>query len=152
MTSASRIFKVMRKAGDNTISNIVYLTVQSTNPLIFKASDKLYLSKDLYILSDDIVVERLKVGTKVLAFTFDDSQKYFIHQTNDDTKIKREVIDNTSSGSSIDMLSAKQGKLLNTELLNLKSRVSTLDQKVNQILTTLDDYGTRITALENKVN
>ena len=50
------------------------------------------------------------------------------------------------------MLSAKQGKLLNTEIMNLKSRVSTLEQKVNQILTTLDDYGTRITALENKVN
>lgn len=152
MTSANRIFKVMRKAGDNTISNIVYLTVQSTNPLVFKASDKLYLSKEFYILSDDIVVERLKVGTKVLAFTFDDAQKYFIHQTNDDTKIKREVIDDTNSDSPIDMLSAKQGKVLNTEIINLKSRVSILEQKVSQILTTLDDYDTRITTLENKVN
>ena len=151
MGSANRIFKVMQKSGTNTISTIAYLTVYTINPLVFKASDKLYLSEEFYVLSDDIVVDRLKVGTKVLAFTFDDGQKYFIQQTNDYSVIKREVIDDVDSDSSIDMLSAKQGKLLNTEITNLKARVSTLETQVSQILTTLENHETRLTAIETKL-
>lgn len=151
MGSANRIFKVMQKSGTNTISTIAYLTVYTVNPLVFKASDKLYLSEEFYVLSDDIVVDRLKVGTKVLAFTFDDGQKYFIHQTNDYSVIKREVIDGVGSDSPIDMLSAKQGKLLNTEITNLKARVSTLETQVSQILTTLENHETRLTAIETKL-
>lgn len=151
MGSANRIFKVMQKSGTNTISTIAYLTVYTINPLIFKANDKLYLSEEFYVLSDDIVVDRLKVGTKVLAFTFDDGQKYFIHQTNDNNVIKRKVINSVNSDSSIDMLSAKQGKLLNTEITNLKARVSTLETQVSQILTTLENHETRLTAIETKL-
>lgn len=151
MSSTNRIFKVIRGAGTNTISNVVYLTVQSISPLVFKVSDKLYLSSEFYILSDDIIVERLKVGTKVLAFTFDDSQKYFIHQPIDNTVIKREVIDGVGSNSGIDMLSANQGRILNNEIINLKARVSKLEQQVSEIFTTLDEHNTRIAALESKI-
>lgn len=151
MSSTNRIFKVIRGAGTNTISNVVYLTVQSISPLVFKVSDKLYLSSEFYILSDDIIVERLKVGTKVLAFTFDDSQKYFIHQPIDNTIIKREVIDGVGSNSGIDMLSANQGRILNNEIINLKARVSKLEQQVSEIFTTLDEHNTRIAALESKI-
>lgn len=151
MSSTNRIFKVIRGAGTNTISNVVYLTVQSISPLVFKVSDKLYLSSEFYILSDDIIVERLKVGTKVLAFTFDDSQKYFIHQPIDNTIIKREVIDGVGSNSGIDMLSANQGRILNNEIINLKARVSKLEQQVSEIFTTLDEHNTRIATLESKI-
>lgn len=150
--SANRILKIIQKSGTDTISEKVYLTVQSTTPLVFKLDDKLSITKEFYLLSDDIVIDRLAIGDKVIALTFNDGQCYFIHQSATNKIIKRDVINTLNSNSDIDMLSAKQGKLLNEEITNLKSRVGALEQEVIQINATLENYNTRITTLENKLN
>ena len=111
-TGANRILKIMQKSGKNTISSVVFLTVNSLNPLTFKLDDRLVITKEFYILSDDIILNRLNVGIKLLAFTFNDGQCYFIHQTVDDNIIKTKIIDNLDDDSII-MLDNEVANLVN---------------------------------------
>lgn len=80
---ASRLFKLMQNSGTDTISEVVYLTITSTSPLIFNLENRFDITDDFYILSDDIVKSKLSVGDKVLAFTFNSGQCYFIQQALD---------------------------------------------------------------------
>lgn len=162
-TGANRILKVMQKSGKNTISSAVFLTVNSLNPLTFKLDDRLVITKEFYILSDDIILSRLAVGIKLLAFTFNDGQCYFIHQTVDDNIIKTKIIDNLTDDSIIDSLSARQGKLLNIRvaqleednisnkrrLTNLENRMTSAESNIESINNKLVDLESRVTTLES---
>ena len=59
---ASRILNIMKNSGKNTISVKSFVTVTSLEPLTFKLEDKLTLTSEFYVLSDDIIKERLVIG------------------------------------------------------------------------------------------
>lgn len=155
-SGANRILKVMQKSGKNTISSAVFLTVNSLNPLTFKLDDKLILTSQFYILSDDIILERLKVGQKLVAFSFNDGQCYFIHQSVDGSIIKTKIIDNLKDNSIIDSLSARQGKLLGErvfgleeELIAVKNRLTAVENRVTTAENDIDNLESRVSTLEN---
>ena len=157
-SGANRILKVMQKSGKNTISSAVFLTVNSLNPLTFKLDDRLVITKQFYILSDDIILSRLKVGIKLLAFTFNDGQCYFIHQTVDDNIIKTKIIDNLNDDSTIDSLSARQGKLLGIRVNNLeddntsnKRRLSSLEGRMSSAESDINSINEKLSKLESRV-
>lgn len=77
---AGRIFKIMQKTNVDTVSEVVYLTVKSTSPLILNLENRFDITSDFYILNDEIVPSKISVGDKLLAFTFNDGQCYFIQQ------------------------------------------------------------------------
>lgn len=155
-SGANRILKIMKNSGKNTISHRAFITVASLNPLTFKLDDKLILTSQFYILSDDIILERLKVGQKLVAFSFNDGQCYFIHQSVDNSIIKTKIIDNLNDNSTIDSLSAKQGKILGErvfdleeELIAVKNRLTKVENKMIDAELNIDDLNTRVTNLEN---
>lgn len=154
---ASRILNVMKHSGKNTISNRAFVIINSLSPLTFKLDDKLILTSQFYVLSDDIIVERLQVGQKLLAFSFNDGQCYFIHQSVDNSIIKTKIIDNLNDTSIIDSLSARQGKLLGERVLGLeeelrliKNRLNQVESRMSQAELDIDNLDTRVTNLENK--
>lgn len=149
-TGANRILKVMQKSGKNTISSAVFLTVNSLNPLTFKLDDRLVITKEFYILSDDIILSRLAVGIKLLAFTFNDGQCYFIHQTVDNNIIKTKIIDNLTDDSIIDSLSARQGKLLGIRVKTLEDEVVGAKRRITNLENRMSTAENNINALENK--
>lgn len=156
-SGASRILQVMKHSGKNTISNRAFVVVNSLNPLNFKLDDKLILTSDFYVLSDDIIKERLQVGQKLLAFSFNDGQCYFIHQSVDNSIIKTKIIDNLNDESIIDSLSARQGKLLGERVLGLeeelrivKNRLTAVENRMSDAEYDIDDLDSRVTNLENK--
>lgn len=151
-TGANRILKVMQKSGKNTISAKVFLTVNSLNPLTFKLDDRLVITKEFYILSDDIILSRLSLGVKLLAFTFNDGQCYFIHQSVDDNIIKTKIIDNLNDDSIIDSLSAKQGKLLGIRVTELEEEVVNAKHRLSILENRMDTAETNIRDLQNKTN
>lgn len=65
---ASRIFKFMQTAGTDTVSEVVYLTVKSSNPLIFNLESRFDITSDFYILSDQIVKSKLTIRYKSCGF------------------------------------------------------------------------------------
>lgn len=157
-SGASRILSLMKTSPKNTISSKTYLTVHSLNPLTFKLDDKLILPSEFYVLSDDIIVSRLQVGQKLLAFSFNDGQCYFIHQTVDGNIIKTKIIDNTNDNSIIDSLSANQGRLLADRLLQLenemiavKRRVNSLENRMDSVETNINELDSRVSSLESKI-
>lgn len=143
-SGANRILNVMKHSGKNTISQRAFVVVTTLNPLTFKLDDKLILTSQFYVLSDDIIEERLKVGQKLLAFSFNDGQCYFIHQSVDNSNIKTKIVDNLNDTSIIDSLSANQGKLLG-------KRVYTLEQEMIEVKRRLTDAENNITDLTNRV-
>lgn len=151
-TGANRILKVMQKSGKNTISSTVFLTVNSLNPLTFKLDDRLVITKEFYILSDDIILSRLAIGIKLLAFTFNDGQRYFIHQTVDNTIIKTKIIDNLIDDSIIDSLSARQGKLLGIRVTDLENEMTGAKKRITALENRVSDDENKITTLQNKTS
>ena len=152
---ANRILKVMQKSGKNTISSVVFLEVNSLSPLTFQLDDRLTITKEFYILSDDIILERLKLGTKLLAFTFNDGQCYFIHQAVDNSIIKTKIIDNLNDSSIIDSLSANQGRLLGhrvndleNELVQVKNRLNTIENRLDTAESAISNLDSRVSTLE----
>ena len=162
-SGANRILNIMKYSGKNTISHRAFVTVNSLNPLTFKLDDKLILTTQFYILSDDILLERLKVGQKLVAFSFNDGQCYFIHQSVDNSIIKTKIIDNLNDNSTIDSLSARQGKLLGERVLgleeelivvknrltNAENRLTNAENRINTVEYTLDNLESRVSTLEN---
>lgn len=155
-SGANRILKIMKSSGKNTISHRAFITVASLNPLTFKLDDKLILTSQFYILSDDIILERLRVGQKLVAFSFNDGQCYFIHQSVDNSIIKTKIIDNLNDNSTIDSLSAKQGKILGErvlgleeELIAVKNRLTQVENRMTDAESNITDLNTRVTNLEN---
>lgn len=127
--SASRLFKLMQKSGTDTISEIVYLTLKSKNPLIFNLENRLDITKDFISFDDNILLEKLNIGDTVQATTFNNGQMYFIQQGLK-KKIKAEIIDNLTSTSNIDSLSAKQGSVLLDKINALERRVEALERRI----------------------
>lgn len=157
-SGASRILSLMKTSPKNTISSKTYLTVHSLNPLTFKLDDKLILTSEFYVLSDDIIVSRLQVGQKLLAFSFNDGQCYFIHQTVDGNIIKTKIIDNTNDNSIIDSLSANQGRLLagrvlqlENEMVTVKKRVTSLENRMDSAETNINELDSRVSNLESRI-
>lgn len=155
-TGAHRILNVMKHSGKNTISHRAFVIVTSLDPLTFRLDDKLVLTSNFYVLSDDIIKERLQVGQKLLAFSFNDGQCYFIHQSVDGSIIKTKIIDNLNDDSIIDSLSARQGKLVGGRVLNLeneleiiKNRLNSVENRMTNAESDIDDLDTRVTSLEN---
>lgn len=158
INGASRILNIMKSVPKNTVSVKTFVTVHSVSPLTFKLDDKLILTSEFYVLSDDIIKSRLAVGQKLLAFSFNDAQCYFIHQAIDKSKIKMKLIDNLNDPSIIDALTANQGKVIGerlydieTELPTIKSRLSSLESQVANIKSQITDLDSRITVLEQKI-
>ena len=151
-TGANRILKVMQNSGKNTISSKVFLTVNSLTPLTFKLDDRLVITKEFYILSDDIILSRLTLGVKLLAFTFNDGQCYFIHQAVDNNIIKTKIIDNLNDDSNIDSLSAKQGKLLGIRVTELEEEIIGAKRRLSNLETRMSNAESNITTLQNRVN
>ncbi len=157
-SGASRILNLMKTSPKNTISSKTYLTVHSLNPLTFKLDDKLILTSEFYVLSDDIIISRLAVGQKLLAFSFNDNQCYFIHQTVDGNIIKTKIIDNTNDNSIIDSLSANQGRLLagrvlqlENEMIAIKQCVTNLENRMTTAENDINDLDNRVLSLESKI-
>lgn len=155
-TGAHRILNVMKHSGKNTISHRAFVIVTSLDPLTFRLDDKLVLTSNFYVLSDDIIKERLQVGQKLLAFSFNDGQCYFIHQSVDGSIIKTKIIDNLNDNSTIDSLSAKQGKILGErvfdleeELIAVKNRLTQVENRMTDAESNITDLNTRVTNLEN---
>lgn len=140
---ASRIFKLMQNAGTDTVSEMVYLTVKSTNPLIFNLEDRLDITEEFYVLNDNIIKERLNIGDVLTATTFNNGQKYLINQGLK-KDMRRKIVDNLSSTSDIDGLSANQGRILLQIVNELKNKVDTLQNEVG----TLQE---KISEIENKI-
>lgn len=129
---ASRIFNVMRKSGTNTISEIVYLTVRSTNPLTLSLDDRLILNENFVILSDSIDKNKLSVGDKLLATSFNDGQRYFVNQAvSSKNGLKSGVVDDLTSSSTTDSLSANQGRIIKQLIDNLDERLKKLEPSDN---------------------
>lgn len=129
---ASRIFNFMKNAGTNTISEVVYVNVKSINPLIFNLENRLNITSEFYVLSDEIITSKLKIGDRLTAFTFNDGQCYFIQQCLN-SNVKAEVIDDLSSSSSVDSLSANQGAILKQMILDLKIEVEQLEERITEL-------------------
>lgn len=147
---AHRILNVMKHSGKNTISHRAFVIVTSLDPLTFRLDDKLVLTSNFYVLSDDIIKERLQIGQKLLAFSFNDGQCYFIHQSVDNSIIKTKIIDNLNDNSTIDSLSAKQGKLLGDRVLSLETEVTNIKTRLSQAENDILDLKSRVSTLENR--
>lgn len=157
-SGASRILSLMKTSGKNTISTKSYVTVHSLSPLTLKLDDKLILTSEFYVLSDDIIISRLHVGQKLLAFSFNDGQCYFVHQTVDGNIIKTKIIDNTNDNSTIDSLSANQGRLLagrvlqlENEMIVVKQRLTSLESRMSNAETDIENIDNRVTSLESRI-
>ena len=156
-TGAHRILNVMKHSGKNTISHRAFVIITSLYPLTFRLDDKLVLTSNFYVLSDDIIKERLQIGQKLLAFSFNDGQCYFIHQSVDNSIIKTKIIDNLNDTSIIDSLSARQGKILGervlgleTELISVKNRLSNVESRITKAEADIDSLTSRVQTLENR--
>ena len=147
---ASRILNIMKNSGKNTISVKSFVTVTSLEPLTFKLEDKLTLTSEFYVLSDDIIKERLVIGQKFLAFSFNDGQCYFIHQSVDNSIVKSKIVDNLQDSSKIDSLSANQGKLLGDRVLSLETEVTNIKTRLLQAENDILDLKSRVSTLENR--
>ena len=154
---AHRILNVMKHSGKNTISHRAFVSINSLDPLTFRLDDKLVLTSNFYVLSDEIILERLEVGQKLLAFSFNDGQCYFIHQSVDNSIIKTKIIDNLNDTSIIDSLSARQGKILGervlsleTELISVKNRLTEVENRLTEEEADIDSLTSRVETLENR--
>ncbi len=127
--AASRILRVMQKTNKDTISEIVYLKVKQKNPLIVNLEDRMDITEDFLIFDDTIIKERIEVGDILTATTFNDGQRYLISQ-GFKKELKPKIINNLDTDSEIDMLSAKQGKVLNDKIKQLESKIAELESKI----------------------
>lgn len=128
---ASRLFKIMQNAGTDTISEVVSLTVKSLNPLVFNLDNRIDLTSEFYTLSNDVDRSRLRVGTKVMATTFNGGQNYYITQGND-----RDI---------------NKSYTLQQQLNELKSTISTMQTTISTQADTISSLETRLTTVEGKI-
>ena len=87
---ASRLFNVIKNTSEGTNLNpsqVVSLTVKSTNPLVFNRDDKLDITQDFCVFSKFVDISSLSVGDVITAFVFNDGQMYFIQQNDTDVDV-----------------------------------------------------------------
>lgn len=133
---ADKLFKIMQHSGTDTISELIGLTVKSVNPLELSNGDKLILTEDFIAFDNFIDKSKIQVGDKFSAISLNADQMYYIN-------------DIISSAVELDIY--KQ------ELIDLKSRVSSLENRMTvaethigaleDAIVSLDE---RVTALENR--
>ena len=113
----------MQKSGTDTISDMVGLTIKSTNPLQLTNGDTLILTEDFVFFNKQIDITKLSVGDKFSAITLSGDQMFYI----------TDVISSTNelykSNNEIDSLKSRIG-ILETSVSSLESRVSALESKV----------------------
>ena len=108
----NKIYKIMQNAGTDTISELLSLTVKSTNPLILTDSDKLLLTADFLYFDSYIDKSKIRVGDKFVATTYNGGQTYYIY-------------DIITSNQNID-------KYI-TQINSLKQRITSLEQRVTAL-------------------
>lgn len=83
MNGAEKIINAMKqvnKSNQPKQSEIVSLTVQSINPLIFTLENRLSITSEFYELSNLYDWSKLVVGDIVRAFSYNDGQTYYISE------------------------------------------------------------------------
>lgn len=155
--AASRIFKIMQNSGTDTVSEVVYLKVKSTNPLILNLEDRLDITEEFIVLSDSIIKDRIQIGDILTATTFNNGQTYLVSQGLK-KDLRRQVVDNLNSTSNIDNLSANQGRILYGYIEELRNTIqqqgeiiANLQQNVTSINSSISSLDSRVTALESKI-
>ena len=142
--SASRIFKIMQNAGTDTISEIVFLKVKTIKPLVFNLENRLDITEEFYILSENIVVDKLKKDDILTAITFNGGQVYLILQGLEKNfgqteELKDEIksiqsdlekIGDTVPKTDFDNL-AKRVQTAETKISTLEKKVTTIEKELN---------------------
>ena len=128
--ASNRLFNLMKKSGKDTISEVLSLTVKSTNPLQLFDGDKTILTKDFLIFSEHIDVDKITVGDKFLAITYNNGQVYYISDIISSAveinKYMEEIIDLKTSISSLETrMTAAEG-----DISSLDGRVSALEGRL----------------------
>lgn len=135
MDGAKRIINAMKaisSANQNSTSDIVSLTVQSTEPLIFRTENRLDINDKFYSLSKVENWNGLKKGDIVRAFKMNNGQSYYVN----------EILDGEGSSDNI--------KNIEETLIQLVEQVSIMSDEIEKINDKIDKLDKRVTALENK--
>lgn len=75
---ASRLFDVMSKAGTDTKSYLLSLTVSSINPIQLTDGDRLIIPEEFCVFTSFIDKTKISVNDKFLVLTFNEGQRYYI--------------------------------------------------------------------------
>ena len=127
--ASNRLFKLMQKSGTDTVSEVLSLTVKSTNPLQLFDGDKIILTKEFLVFSEHIDVDKITVGDKFLAITYNNGQIYYISDI---------------------ISSAVEINKYMEEIIDLKSRVSSLESRMTTAENDIDSLDSRVSALERR--
>ena len=136
MNGAQRILNVMKKinqSGQNATSDIVSLTVKSTEPLIFENENRLTINSTFYSLSKVENWSNLKKGDIVRAFKMNNGQSYYVN----------EILEGNGSSDNI--------KNLEDSLIDLTVLVSQLSKQVYDLEEQVKELNKRVETLEGKV-
>ena len=115
-TGANRIFKIMQKSQKSSVDNLISVKVKSINPLTFIVDERLSITEDFIVFSNQIDRSKISVGDTFNAFLFNDGQTYYINQP-----IK------TSSSVGV------QDESLLTRIANLEKSVNSLTQRIKDL-------------------
>lgn len=130
MANASdRLFNLMKKTGTDTISELLSLTVKSTSPLQLTDGDKIILTKEFLVFSNHIDLDKISIGDKFVAITFNNGQTYYISDI---------------------ISSAVEINKYMEEIIDLKSRVSSLESRMTTAENDIDSLDSRVSALERR--
>ena len=131
---ASRIFNIMRKSGTDTVSEVICLKVKSLNPLLFTIDNRLSITSDFCIFDDLIDLTKLNKDDTLLATTYNNGQKFFIHQAISSKNNIKDILDVTQDISAInknllDLNKAVENKVDKVEGQGLSDENFTLELK-----------------------
>lgn len=115
-TGANRIFKIMQKSQKSSVDNLISVKVKSINPLTFIVDERLSITEDFIVFSNQIDRSKISVGDTFNAFLFNDGQTYYINQP-----IK------TSGNVGV------QDESLLTRIANLEKSVNSLTQRIKDL-------------------
>ena len=76
--AAKRFLDVIKKTNVDTVSDMVCLTVKSTDPLRLAADDKIILTQEFIIFDNYIDTTKLTVGDKFKAISLSSNQIYYV--------------------------------------------------------------------------
>lgn len=83
MNSANKIVDSLAKLNTDTSNEILYMRVKTLSPLTFAIDERLSIGPDFYILSKFENWNNLRKGDRVLAFSFNKKQKFYIAERYD---------------------------------------------------------------------
>lgn len=134
----NRLFQVMKKTSESTNitpSQVISLTVKSTQPLIFMRDDRLEITEEFCTFNKTVTPESLKVGDLITAFVFNGGQKYFIQQNNSQSGIGGNYNDlmNKPSINGVELIGNKSSNELNLATLNNSLRQTTIPINIGPV-------------------